>query len=199
MGSEMCIRDRCPKKGPITGSFLSEVMSHAFLLSDPEKTKLHGAGLMSIGNAMPDVVLLDADESTDLEEEVLPAPETATAQDVPAAGHVEAAPVAVTPVPAQEGDDGEFSTADAVAKVVKDMGNVNLLGMFTDMFADIDDEPLDDGLTVYPSATMASPTVQPIEAQTAQPEPLAVPSPATPVVQQVPVARQVEEPEDLWL
>jgi len=40
---------RCPKKGPITGSFLSEVMSHAFLLSDPEKTKLHGAGLMSIG------------------------------------------------------------------------------------------------------------------------------------------------------
>jgi len=148
---------------------------------------------------MPDVVLLDADESTDPEEEVLPAPETATAQEVPAAGHVEVEPVAVPLVPAQEGDDEEFSTADAVAKVVKDMGNVNLLGMFTDMFADIDDEPLDDGLTVDPSATMASPTVQPIEAQTAQPEPLAVPSLATPVVQQVPVARQVEEPEDLWL
>jgi hypothetical protein len=177
---------RCPKKGPISGPFLSEVMSHAFLLSDPEKTKLHGAGLMSIGNAMPDVVLLDPGddaltEAEGPEAEVLPVSETA--QDVPAAGHVEAEPVPVTPVPAQDNGEEEFSTADAVAKVVKDMGNVNLLGMFTDMFADIDDEPIDE--------TMASPAAESIEAPVLH-EPLAVP-PTVAVVQ------QAEEPEDLWL
>lgn len=183
---------RCPKKGPINGSFLSEVMSHAFLLSDPEKTKLHGAGLMAIGNAMPDVVLPgpDACETTDREEEVLPAPESAaTAQDVSAAGHVEVEPVETGPAPAS--GDGEFSTEDAVAKIVKNMGNIDLFGMF----ADIDDEAIDDRLTVNPSATMASSAVQANETQTqtAQPEPLAVLSPSALFVQ------QVEEPEDLWL
>ena len=180
---------RCPKKGPITGSFLSEVMSHAFLLSDPEKTKLHGAGLMAIGNAMPDVVLPgpDACGTTDPEGEVLPTPETATTQEA-SAGHVEVEPVETGAAPAS--GDGEFSTEDAVAKIVKNMGNIDLFGMF----ADIDEEPIDDGLTVDPSATMALPDVQPIEDQTARPEPLAVLSPSSATVVQ-----QVEEPEDLWL
>jgi hypothetical protein len=204
---------RCPKRGPIVDPYLSELMSHAWLLSDPDKTKMHGAGLLAVDPAnAPDLGSQEegADDGVDGVDGVgddsmtVDLPELESAPELPD-------PVAIKPVtvaepapvaPAIQGQDGidldGFCPAAAVAKVVKDLGKSSLL----DIFGDIEDELLDDEQAVEPTAELAMPTVQ-----TAQPEttelavltavqmPVASPSPQHPSANR----QEEEEPADLWI
>jgi len=206
---------RCPKRGPIVDPYLSELMSHAWLLSDPDKTKRHGAGLLAVDPAgASDFGPLESDTGDGLDGVVgdpvsVDLPEPESAQGLPAiAVVIEASdlpePVAVGPV--VQGQDGldldEFCPAAAVAKVVKDLGQSSLL----DIFGDIEDERLDDEQPVEPEVALTVSAVQtawaetPVSAiiPTVQP-PMPVAGPPSPT----PVANQQEEEEetsaDLWI
>jgi len=67
---------RIPTKGAIEGSILQEILATAMLLSDPDKTRRHGEGLLA---AQPSVVEeTDVDEIVDHEEFEPPTVPTAT-------------------------------------------------------------------------------------------------------------------------
>ena len=44
---------RVPKTGPLTGAFLQELLATALLLSDPDKIKRHGDGLLRVDELLP--------------------------------------------------------------------------------------------------------------------------------------------------
>ncbi len=56
---------RIPTKGAIEGSILQEILATAMLLSDPDKTRRHGEGLLV--NQTPDVEETGVDETFELE------------------------------------------------------------------------------------------------------------------------------------
>ncbi|WP_445369525.1 DUF3150 domain-containing protein [Methylomonas sp. BW4-1] len=63
---------RIPTKGAIEGSILQEILATAMLLSDPDKTRRHGEGLLV--NQTPVVEEMDADEIIDYAEPEPPTP-----------------------------------------------------------------------------------------------------------------------------
>jgi hypothetical protein len=75
--------ERVPKSGPLEGAYLGEVLATALLLSDPEKIRRHGEGLLSVAdvhplrregpNSVPAEVLALADPALDLEAALLDA------------------------------------------------------------------------------------------------------------------------------
>ena len=204
---------RCPKRGPIVDPYLSELMSHAWLLSDPDKTKRHGAGLLAVDPAGAlDFGPLESGTGDGLDtvggepaSVDLPEPESAPGLSATAVA-IEASdlpePVAVGPV--VQGQDGldldEFCPAAAVAKVVKDLGQSSLL----DIFGDIEDERLDDEQPVEPAVALTVSAVQTAWAETpvsaiipaVQPMPAAGPPSPTPVVNQ---QEEEETSADLWI
>jgi hypothetical protein len=44
---------RVPKSGPLEGAYLGEVLATALLLSDPDKIRRHGEGLLSVADLQP--------------------------------------------------------------------------------------------------------------------------------------------------
>jgi hypothetical protein len=75
--------ERVPKSGPLEGAYLGEVLATALLLSDPDKIRRHGEGLLSVAdvhplrregpNSVPAEVLALADPGLDLEAALLEA------------------------------------------------------------------------------------------------------------------------------
>jgi hypothetical protein len=128
---------RIPNKGAIEGSILQEILATAMLLSDPDKTRRHGEGLLATQPLIVEEV--DIDETIDHAEFEPPIVPTATLVAT------EPTPVIVEPVPDSHDftdlfdgifDDeleAELATDDWALEVLLDKGQAELeTGNFAD-------------------------------------------------------------------
>ncbi|MBS4050649.1 MAG: DUF3150 domain-containing protein [Methylomonas sp.] len=72
---------RIPNKGAIEGSILQEILATAMLLSDPDKTRRHGEGLLVIQT--PVVEETDVDETLEFEPPAAPTATTVVTEPTP--------------------------------------------------------------------------------------------------------------------